>query len=131
MILLPWCFLFIVAVTYGSWIYNYMCNRCLSPPMLWVRLLLRTRCTTLCDIVCQWLIAGWRFSLVSFTNKTDSRYNWNIVESGIKHHKIQPTNLYYTLSWAGAEPTTSVVIGTDCTCSCKSNYHKSQPQWLF
>jgi hypothetical protein len=25
--------------------------------------------------------------------------------------------------WAGVEPTTSVVIGTDCTGSCKSNYH--------
>jgi hypothetical protein len=25
--------------------------------------------------------------------------------------------------WAGVEPTTSVVIGTGCTGSCKSNYH--------
>jgi hypothetical protein len=22
----------------GSWIYNYLCNQCLSPPMLWVRI---------------------------------------------------------------------------------------------
>jgi hypothetical protein len=27
------------------------------------------------------------------------------------------------LAWAVFELTTSVVIGTDCTCSCKSNYH--------
>ena len=27
---------------------------------------------------------------VSSTNKTDSRYNWNIVESGVKHHKTKP-----------------------------------------
>ena len=26
------------------------------------------------------------------------------------------------LTWAGFELTASVVIGTDCTCSCKSNY---------
>ena len=39
--------------SYGSWIYNYLCNRCLSPLMLWVRLPLRARCTTSCDKVCQ------------------------------------------------------------------------------
>ena len=27
------------------------------------------------------------------------------------------------LHWAGVEPITSVVIGTDCIGSCKSNYH--------
>ena len=27
------------------------------------------------------------------------------------------------LPWAGSEPTTSVVIGTGCIGSCKSNYH--------
>ena len=32
--------------------------------------------TTLCDKVCQWLVTCWCFSL--------PRYNWNIVESGIK-----------------------------------------------
>jgi len=29
----------------------------------------------------------------------------------------------YISPWAGFELTTLVVIGTDCTCSCKSNYH--------
>jgi len=60
--------------SYGSWIYNYLCNRFLSPQMLGVRLSLRARCTTLCDKVCQWLAAGQWFSLgpaVSSTNKTD------------------------------------------------------------
>jgi len=45
---------------YGSWIYNYMCNHCLSPLKLWVRIPL-WRCvldTTLCDKVCQWLATG-------------------------------------------------------------------------
>ena len=60
--------------SYGSWIYNYICNRCLSPLMLWVRLPLRARCTTLCDKVCQRLETCWWFSPgppVSSTNKTD------------------------------------------------------------
>jgi hypothetical protein len=33
--------------SYGSWIYNYVCNQCLSPLMLWVRISIRARYTTL------------------------------------------------------------------------------------
>jgi hypothetical protein len=59
--------------SYGSWIYNYLCNQCLSPLMLWVRISIRARCTTLFDKVCQWLATGLWFSPgppVSSTNKT-------------------------------------------------------------
>jgi hypothetical protein len=35
--------------SYGSWIYNYLCNQCLSPLMLWIRISIRARCTTLCN----------------------------------------------------------------------------------
>jgi hypothetical protein len=83
---------------YGSWIYNYLYNRCLSPLALWVLILLRrlysiqhyvikfvndlwqvggflqVLYTTLCDKVCQWLVAGRWFSpgtQVSSTNTTD------------------------------------------------------------
>ena len=59
---------------HGSWIYNYLCNRCLTPLMLWVRISIRARCTQLCDKVCQWFVAGLWFSPgtpVSSTNKTD------------------------------------------------------------
>jgi len=31
--------------------------------------------------------------------------------------------MLYTSPWQRFELTTSVMIGTDCTCSCKSNYH--------
>ena len=62
--------------SYGSWIYNCLCNQCLSPLMLGVLILFRRGVldTTICDKVCQWLAAGWWFSLgtpVSSTNKTD------------------------------------------------------------
>jgi hypothetical protein len=30
--------------SYCSWIYNYLCNQCLSPLMLWVRISIRARC---------------------------------------------------------------------------------------
>jgi hypothetical protein len=56
--------------SYGSWIYNYLCNQCLSPLMLWVLISIRARNTTLCDQVCQWHAKGRWFSLVSSTNKT-------------------------------------------------------------
>ena len=59
---------------YDSWIYYYLCNQCLSPLMLWVRISIRARCTTLSDKVCQWLVTGRWFSPgppVSSTNKTD------------------------------------------------------------
>ena len=61
--------------SYCSWIYNYLCNQCLSPLMLWARKIsIRARCTTLCDKVWQWHAAGRWFSLgspISSANKTD------------------------------------------------------------
>jgi hypothetical protein len=55
--------------SYGSWIYDYLCNQCLSPLTLWVRIsnMLDVLDTIpLCDEVCQWLVAGrwlpfWKF----------------------------------------------------------------------
>ena len=80
----------------GSWIYNYLCNQCLSPLMLWFRIPLRrgVRDTTICDKVSQWLAAGRWFSPstpLSSTNKTDRHDNWNIVETGVKHHNFSPS----------------------------------------
>jgi hypothetical protein len=63
--------------SYGSWIYDYLCNQFLSPLMLWVRISIRARCTTLCDKNGQWLVTGRWFSPgtpVSSTNKTDHHY---------------------------------------------------------
>jgi hypothetical protein len=49
---------------YGSRIYNYLCNQCLSPLKLWVWTPLRRGIldTTLCDKVCQWPVADRWFS---------------------------------------------------------------------
>jgi hypothetical protein len=55
---------------YGSSMYNYLCSQCLSPLMFWVRILIRAKCTTLCDKVCQWLATGQWFSLGSLKLKT-------------------------------------------------------------
>jgi hypothetical protein len=72
------------------WIFNYLCNQCLSPLMLRLRISISGRCTILCNKVCQWLVAGRGFSPgppFSSTNKIDRHwYNWNIAESDVKHH---------------------------------------------
>ena len=65
--------------SYGTWIDNYLCNQCLSPLTLWIRIPLRRGVLyiAICDKVCQWLAAGRVFfpdTLISFTNKTD-RHN--------------------------------------------------------
>ena len=58
--------------SYGSWIYNYLCNQCLSPLTLWARTPFRGGVLdTLCDKAYQWLATGRWFSPVSSTNKTD------------------------------------------------------------
>ena len=40
-----------------------------------------------------------------------------------KLYHIMYKYIEYTLPWTGFEPTTLVAIGTDCTSSCKCNYH--------
>ena len=59
--------------SYGSWIYNYLCNQCLSPLTLWIRIPFRRVAldTTLRDAVCQWLATGRWFSPISSTNRTN------------------------------------------------------------
>ena len=72
--------------SYGSWIYNYTCNQCLSPLTWWVQTLLRWGVldTTLCDQVYQWLAAGLWFSL-----------------GGVKHQNQNPPWLWliHTYQW--------------------------------
>jgi hypothetical protein len=61
--------------------------------MLWVRILLRARCTALCDKVCQWLVADLWFSPgppVSSTNKTDCHGITEILLKGASN-TIKPT----------------------------------------
>jgi hypothetical protein len=52
------------AWSYGSCIYNYLCNKCLSPLTLWIKIPLSGGIldTILCDKVCQRLAVGRWFS---------------------------------------------------------------------
>ena len=44
----------VAMLSYCNWTYKYLCNQCLSPLTLWVRIPLRQGVlnTTLCDNVC-------------------------------------------------------------------------------
>jgi hypothetical protein len=62
-----WTSLLLWSWSYGSWMYNYLYNQCISPLKLWVRILLRQGVldTRLCDIVCRWLVTFLVFSWYS------------------------------------------------------------------
>ena len=73
-----------------------VCNRCLSPLTLWVRIPLMVRCTWY-NIIWKRLSVTCNGSVVfsgyiGFLHqlKWPPRYNWNIVESGVKHHNPNP-----------------------------------------
>ena len=94
--------------SYGSWICNYLCNQCLSP-LKFEFCSGEVYSTTLCDKVCQWLVAGWGFSpgtLVSSTTKTDCH---NITEILLKVtlytinqtiNNLSVSIFLFLLSWA-------------------------------
>jgi hypothetical protein len=59
----PWVLEFMVSLIHGflnSWFQTWHAaiNGCLLPLMLWVRISISARCTTLCDKVCHWLAIG-------------------------------------------------------------------------
>ena len=80
--------------SYGSWMYNYLCNQCLSPLMLWVRISIRARCTISLDKIWHWLATLRRFSHgpVSSTNKTGrhdiTEILWKVALNTIKQTNI-------------------------------------------
>ena len=62
--------------SYGSWIYNYLCNQCLSPLMLWVRTPFMAKSTRY-NIMWLRLSVTCDRSVVFSTNKT---YRYDITE---------------------------------------------------
>ena len=74
-------------------------HQLLSPLMLWVRISIRARCTTLCDKICQWLATGRWFSPGPSTNKTD-RYNITeiLLKVSLNTNKHQTKNQIYIFS---------------------------------
>jgi hypothetical protein len=90
--------------SYSSYIYSYLCNQCLSPLTIW--------CLTARSTIFGGQFYWWRES--ENPGKTN-----DLSQATDKLYHI----MLYTSPWSRFELTTSVVIGTDCIGSCKSNYH--------
>ena len=79
--------------------------------MLWVRISIRARCTTLCDKVCQWLAGRWISPgpPVSSTNETDChditelllKVTWNTIKQTNKQTNKQNCQLILFLHSSG------------------------------
>ena len=94
--------------SYGSWIYNYLCNQCRS----WRGVL----DTTLCDKVCQWLVIDqWFFpgTQVFSINKTDCH---DITEILLKV-------ALNTINKQTKKPTTQPNTQSLTICSCSNVIH--------
>ena len=96
--------------SYGSWIYNYLCNRCLSLLTLWVRISLMATCTRRnFQQVC---------TPVSSTNKT---YSYDIAEILLKvalntitiplilHIYVVSAMLYYSVAFLSLHQSVQVL----------------------
>ena len=79
--------------SYGSWIYNYLCNQCLSPLKLWVRIPLVysiQHYVKSVSVTCNRLLVFSGCSCFLHQENWPPRYSWNIAESGIKQHSLTP-----------------------------------------
>jgi hypothetical protein len=83
--------------SYGNWIYNYLFNQCLSP-LTWVRIPLLARCTQYnimwlsLSVTCDRSVAFYGYSGFIHQESWPLGYDWNIVQSGVKHHKLLQNN---------------------------------------
>jgi hypothetical protein len=125
--------------SYGSWIYNYLCNQYLSPLILWVWISVRRGVldTTLCDKVCRWVVALhdilglWCLTTLStiFQLYRSSQFYWWRKPEYLKKttdlsqltDKLYHIMLYRVhLAWPRFKLTILVVIGIDCISICRS-----------
>jgi hypothetical protein len=118
----------------------------LSPLMLWVRISIRARSTTLCDKVCQWLATGRRFSLglpVSSTNKADrhdiTELLLKVALNTIKHQQAYKfyrdiiISKLYIMSYSVSILTISYEYNLSCVLKKSFGLLKaySRSNWLF
>ena len=68
--------------SHGSWIYNYLCNQCLSIQI--------TKYVIKLSVTCERSVVFSRYSCFLHQKNWSPRYNSNIIESGIKHHTPPP-----------------------------------------
>jgi len=82
--------------TYDNWIYNYLCIQCQSSLKLWVQTTFIGEVYSIqhyvMKFVSDWRQVGGFLRVLQFP----PRYNWNIVESCVKHRKPKPKRFWKT-----------------------------------
>jgi hypothetical protein len=80
------------SLSYGSYIYNYLCNECISPLTFCVRIPLMASCTrynivwSSLSVHCSSSVVFCGYSSFLYKYNWPPRYSWNIVERFVKHH---------------------------------------------
>jgi hypothetical protein len=87
--------------------------------------------TTLCDKVCPWLVAGRSVVFSGYSNflhqwNWPPRHNWNIVESGIKHHNPPYRYIHSTTYLTGSKPSLKNKLSKHKEINSKSNCNTFQ-----
>jgi hypothetical protein len=113
--------------SYGSWIYTYICNQCLSLLKLCVRIPRGVLDATLCYKVCKWLATGQWFSPatpVSSINKTD-RHDITEILLKVALNTIPPSLVHH------AHLFVSVCVFTFLSSTCNLHYKSKniEEQW--
>ena len=62
--------------SYGSWIYNYLCNQCLLPLTLWVQILFMARCSWYNEILLKVVL-----NTITQSRTQSSQGNWHRTQS--------------------------------------------------
>jgi hypothetical protein len=103
---------------YGNWVYKYLCNQCISLLKLQVRTQFMARFYRHFQQYFSYIVA------VNFIGGG----NWNTRRNPPACHKsltnfIMECWIENTSPWTGFELVTLVMICTDCTGTCRPNYH--------
>jgi len=94
-------------------------------------IMLSTRSTRRKRLTCHKSLTNRSLSTIFQLYRGGQFYWWRTGVPGENHRTVSShwQTLYHMMlyrvhpSWTGLELITLVVVGTDCTCSCKSNYH--------
>ena len=85
--------------SYGSWIFNYLCNRCLSPLKLWVRIPLRRDeiDTLLCDTILSVTFDRSVFFSCTPVSSTSKHHHRDITEILLKYYFVLTSAIVHTI----------------------------------
>ena len=86
-------------IKFVSWINNYLCNQCWSPLNVVSSNPVHSELHSIQHSVIKFVSHLLHLSGFLHQENWPPRYNWNIVESGVKHNSPNPYKLYVVNKW--------------------------------